>query len=217
MNSQLIPLNRIRNKYLITFELVNRSGLRIGTSSDSIDPSEPDNAVIKSNGIPFIPGTSLKGVFRSAFESLYSDSKCEWCDKTATKENKKEFEKRMIESTLNICDTCLLFGNGFIRGRLYFTDAYPKNPSDIAISIRDGVMIDRDFESAAEKKKYDYEVIEPGAIFDVRISAINVEESQLEKIKEIANLISLGIVRLGGGKSRGLGFCEVRNFDIKSE
>lgn len=217
MKPELIPLDRVLNKYLVTFNLVNQTGLRIGASEKSVDPTEPDNAVFKVNDVPCIPGTSLKGVFRSAFKSLFNDG-CEWCEKEPNKQEKENFE-RLLEAVrkgektdLQICDTCLLFGNGFIRGRLYFSDSFAKNAR---VAVRDGVMIDRHFESAVPKRKYDYEVIEPGAVFEVSIVAVNVEKQMLEeRLKQIVGLINLGVIRFGGGKSRGLGVCRVEDFRI---
>ncbi|WP_448516529.1 type III CRISPR-associated RAMP protein Csx7 [Pseudothermotoga sp.] len=219
MNFELIPLDKIRKKCVIEFDLVNKTAFRIGTSIESIDPQEPDNAVLKSDGKPIIPGSSLKGVFRSAYEGLF-DENCVWCKEIANKEKKQKFNAN-LESIVkhgkpldgfHICDKCLLFGNNFIRGRLYFTDSYPEN---FKLALRDGVMIDRDFECAAEERKYDFEVVEPGAVFKVKIVAVNVEEEQLKKLEQIMNLIELGVVRIGGGKSRGLGVCGVKNYQIR--
>lgn len=218
MKPELILLNKIQNKYIIRFDLVNRTALRIGTSGESIAPNEPDNAVLKSDGKPIIPGSSLKGVFRAAYESIF-DENCEWCERKASKEEKQKFNKYLeriaengsLPGDFNICDKCLLFGNNFIRGRLYFTDVYPEN---FKLAVRDGVMIDRDFERAAENRKYDFEVIEPGAVFKVEMVAVNVEEEHLKKVKQVIDLIDLGIIRIGGGKSRGLGVCSVKDYKI---
>ena len=212
-----VSLKRINNAYKITFKLINVTAFRIGASEETLDPTTPDNSVMRSykdgNLVPFIPGSTLKGLFRAAVQSIDETyDKCGWHDKKASMESKKEFIKLFEEpnNDINLCRTCKLFGNNFIEGRLFFTDSYAEG--ETKISIRDGVEIDRETETAKDKAKYDYEVIEPGAVFPVEITAINVDEEDLKLIREVINLINLGIVRIGGSKSRGLGKFMVKDY-----
>lgn len=60
---------KFSGKYLITSEIVARTGLHIGTSANTIKIGGLDNAVIKDAfGKPYIPGSSLKGKMRALLE-----------------------------------------------------------------------------------------------------------------------------------------------------
>ncbi len=202
----MISLEKIENAYRITFKLVNETAFRIGSGDTPIDPSMPDNMIVrvrmKNKEIPYIPGSSLKGVFRAALESI-SNEKCGYENEKPNKENKEKFLKALENEKSTLCRVHKLFGNQFISGRLFFSDAYPEG--EVFTRVRDGVMIDRDTETAAEGKKYDFEVVEPGATFEVEIIAINVDEKDLEAIESIVRLVDLGVIKIGGMKSRGLG------------
>lgn len=214
----MIALNKIRNIYKITFKIVNLTGLRIGSGQVSIDPTKPDNFVMRwkmnTKEIVFIPGSTLKGIFRSTIASLTEDSKCDWHDKAPNKENKEEFLEALKNDEVILCDECRLFGNGFIQGRLLFNDAICEG--DFNISIRDGVRIRRDTETAEDKGKYDYEVVDPGCVFNAEITAINVSEKDLELLQKVKDLINLGVIKIGGLKSRGLGRCEIKEWKVES-
>lgn len=55
-----------KENYIITGKIVCKTGLRIGGSSDSIDIGGNDNPIIRDSvtGLPYIPGSSLKGKLR---------------------------------------------------------------------------------------------------------------------------------------------------------
>ena len=55
-----------KENYIITGKIVCKTGLRIGGSSDAIDIGGNDNPIIRDSvtGLPYIPGSSLKGKLR---------------------------------------------------------------------------------------------------------------------------------------------------------
>ncbi|MDR3292437.1 MAG: type III-A CRISPR-associated RAMP protein Csm3 [Methanobrevibacter sp.] len=59
-----------KENYLIEGKIVLKTGLHIGDSKDSIEIGVIDNPIIrdKLSGLPFIPGSSLKGKLRSLLE-----------------------------------------------------------------------------------------------------------------------------------------------------
>ena len=59
-----------KENYIITGEIVCKTGLHIGGSSDNIDIGGTDTVVIRDSvsDLPFIPGSSLKGKLRSLLE-----------------------------------------------------------------------------------------------------------------------------------------------------
>ena len=60
---------KFNGKYIIDAKIELITGLHIGTAENSLDIGGVDNPVIKdANGIPYIPGSSLKGKLRSLME-----------------------------------------------------------------------------------------------------------------------------------------------------
>ena len=59
-----------KENYIIQGEIICKTGLHIGGSNDNIDIGGSDNVVIRDSvsGLPFIPGSSLKGKLRSLLE-----------------------------------------------------------------------------------------------------------------------------------------------------
>ena len=59
-----------KENYIISGEIYCETGLHIGGSNDTIDIGGSDNVVIRDSvsGLPFIPGSSLKGKLRSLLE-----------------------------------------------------------------------------------------------------------------------------------------------------
>jgi len=63
---------QLKGKIIINGKIVIKTGLAIGGSTTSLDIGGMDNPVIKdAKGIPYIPGSSLKGKMRSLLEKAY--------------------------------------------------------------------------------------------------------------------------------------------------
>lgn len=64
-------------KYIISANLVLKTGLHIGGTEEGFEIGGIDNLVIKDKvtGVPYIPGSSLKGKMRSLLEWAYFDGK----------------------------------------------------------------------------------------------------------------------------------------------
>jgi CRISPR/Cas system CSM-associated protein Csm3 (group 7 of RAMP superfamily) len=99
-----------------------------------------------------------------------------------------------------------LFGSPWIASKFQVRDltVLPENWFG-QYQERDGVAIDRDTETAADGKLYDYQVVPAGTPFEFRAVVENAEEWEL-------GLLMIGIhqfeneqIPLGGGRSRGLG------------
>jgi CRISPR-associated RAMP protein (TIGR02581 family) len=66
-----MSFEKLTSRVIIRAQLIAGTGLHIGAGSSSIDPSATDSPVIRdARGLPFIPGSSLKGALRSHLESL---------------------------------------------------------------------------------------------------------------------------------------------------
>ena len=168
----------------------------------------------------YLPGSSLKGVLRSQAERIartLSNNGEAACDPFAKKEDRepscsacfdkrKEEKKEEINTPIAYQDSCLickLFGSTWVAGRLATTDAYavgePPQPQQ-----RDGVGIDRFTGGAAYGAKFDLEVIAEGT-FATTLHLRNFELWQLALVGFLLQDLKDGLIRLGMGKSRGLG------------
>jgi hypothetical protein len=103
----------------------------------------------------------------------------------------------------NACLICKLFGSTGFAGRLSTTDAYaigeiPKPQR------RDGVGIDRFTGGSAHGAKFELEVITEGT-FATTLHLRNFELWQLALVGFLLQDLKDGLIRIGMGKSRGLG------------
>jgi CRISPR-associated RAMP protein (TIGR02581 family) len=75
--------------------------------------------------------------------------------------------------------------------------------------VRNGVAIDRDTETAAEKKLYDFEVVPSGTRFHCEIVVENAIDWELGLLMAGLRPFERGEATLGGARSRGLGLVKV--------
>ncbi len=211
---------RIDNLYDFSLKIKLETPLHVGSGSEGISPLEVDNSVIRINDEPFIPGSSIKGVFRSTLEFfLRSINEKFACDVVGEKPcidiRDENFKKMNTEEKIkyidkNACEVCKLFGSNFIASKVEFEDAYAK---EVKVVNRDGVAIRRDSESAEYRKKYDYEVVNPGTVFETHIIGRNLEDYEAGYILSIIDLVNEGYAKFGGKKSAGLGRIRI-DFEI---
>ena len=153
----------------------------------------------------YLPGSSLKGMLRSHAEritrTLAPDNLTVVCDPFKTKcgANGKDNPDVYKRS----CLICKLFGSTGFAGRLATEDAYSDGHAPKP-QQRDGVGIDRFSGGAARGAKFDLEVINEG-VFATALHIRNFELWQLGLIGFVLQDLKDGFIRIGFGKSRGLG------------
>jgi CRISPR-associated RAMP protein (TIGR02581 family) len=210
-------------RFLFTGRLKTTTGLHVGGGGYSLSPT--DSPVIRGPDMkPFIPGSSLKGSFRSTVEklapavelsscALIEDAPCPGAPGIDQKQfNKRREEenwneaKLMIELDQSLCDTCKLFGSPYQASKIRFDDLeildWPGTTQ-----IRDGVAINRDSEKAVDRLKYDYEVVPPDTAFDFRITLEEPTDHDLGLACIGLSEFAAGLAGLGGKRSSGLGRC----------
>lgn len=228
-----------RNRLEIIGTLTTVTALRIGAgrSSEPIGSDLP--VIKDALGRPLIPGSSFKGALRSRLESFLrgiwgSDPKLvanpanedEWSipssrlnqikeelnNELKTEPNKyqpkdEELTRRIINETDLISS---LFGSPWFASKFQVRDLTVSKENWFGqYQERDGVAIDRDTETAADKKLYDFQVVPAGTPFEFRAVVENAENWEL-------GLLTIGLhqfenqqIPLGGGRSRGLGVVEL--------
>jgi CRISPR-associated RAMP protein (TIGR02581 family) len=224
-----------KNRLELTGTLITITALKVGAGR-SIEVTDPDVPVIKdANGHPLIPGSSFKGALRSRLESFLRGIDPRFANdpselSSSTWMNQVKAIKQSVEAIKNDHDrdirltnqlkaitdrASMLFGSPWLAGKLQIRDlTVQKNELGEVnwfgqYQERDGVAIDRDTETAADKRKYDFEVVPAGTIFDFKAAAENLEEAELGLLMLGLTQFENEMIPLGGGRSRGLGVVKL--------
>jgi CRISPR-associated protein Csm3 len=232
-----------QNRYFVGGELVMEQPLHIGKGV-SLEPVGTDLPIIKTkDDLPFIPGSSVKGVVRSEFERIIRTfetqnlainseplTACDVFSEPCVKEKEKEkletdskksgkvdeadFTQKLWEKT---CTACRLFGSPWIASRVYIKDMPLLDSEELfrLSEIRDGVAIDRDTGTARKQAKFDYEVVPAKARFKFEAVLENVELWEVGLFGVILKLWAHGEIAIGGMTSRGLGWGRLENIEIE--
>lgn len=214
-----------KNRLEITGTLTTVTALRI-SAGRSTEPIGSDLPVIKDAlGRPLIPGSSFKGALRSRLESflrgiLGSDrhlvanpaNENEWsikADEMKILKEKEQFKDDLALTNEIIKQTDLishLFGSPWLASKFQVRDLTVDSGAWFGqYQERDGVAIDRDTETAADGKLYDFQVVPAATPFQFKAIVENAEEWELGLLMIGLHQFETEQIPLGGGRSRGLG------------
>ena len=164
-----------------------------------------------ADGNPFISGASIAGAARS-FLAQQSASWADYKDGKESKALKCFFGGNMRQNRSQ------LEKNKDTMSALIVADATCVSKKDI-ISIRDGVRIEAETGSAADKAKFDVEVVERGTEFMLEFVCIIREGDDQSEFKELFLALLYGFkqgdIRLGARTRRGYGRGRVDSWDIR--
>lgn len=230
----------LRNRYVFDGKLVTTTGLHIGGGKATLSHTDSP-VVLTPDGLPFIPGSSLKGTLRSTIEKLVApfppslglhtcglpaeenpDESCPTArSKTIALERRRSdpgrAEQITREAREKLCHTCQLFGSPFAAARITINDLYLLNDEwSGSTQIRDGVAIDRDSETAKSGLKYDFEVVPSTTTFGLHLVIENATDRDLQLISIGLSEFISGFGGVGGLRSRGLGACKLEGLEIRS-
>ena len=213
-------ITSLQSRYLFLGDLVLQTALHIGGGDTILGAS--DSPVVRSpDARPFIPGSSLKGAFRSTVEKFAATLELKNMERDALDLSSgwiKEFNDRRTkedwdeEQTIEEVEkhwpvTGMLFGTPHTASHISFSDAYLRDEQDAVIQRRDGVAIDRDSERAMDGLKYDYEVVPSTLRFGFQVLLENPSSTDVSlTCMGLAELLD-GFFSLGGKRSSGLGRC----------
>jgi CRISPR-associated RAMP protein (TIGR02581 family) len=216
--------DQFKVKYLINLELVNESPLSIGMGKALW--GAVDNPVIKKmDGVPYIPGSTVKGVLRAEAEryarSVYGVNEvCDILDPTGPNGEEKRLQE--LREKYEPCVICSVFGGPTIASHLTVYDAYPT--SSYAIEVRRRVSINRLTGGQHPGRLFEVEQVDPKVQWDLRLEIENIDISKIEengdkKVKEIFNYLMRKIliegIALGGKRSVGLGLVKANLRGVK--
>ncbi|MFB2974749.1 CRISPR-associated RAMP protein Csx7 [Microseira sp. BLCC-F43] len=216
-----------KNRLEIAGTLWTVTALRI-SAGRSTEPIGSDLPVIKDAlGRPLIPGSSFKGALRSRVESFLrgivgSDRKLvanpaiedEW---SITSKEMKELKEQntndldLTKAILNQTDlVSCLFGSPWVASKFQVRDLTVQPDAWFGqYQERDGVSIDRDTETAADGKLYDFQVVPAGTPFEFKAVVENAEDWELGLLTIGLHQFETEQIPLGGGRSRGLGVVKL--------
>ncbi len=198
------------NVMKLDFKIKPRSPLLVKSGTEPLDPSLPDMYFVRtatSQGEAiYIPGSSLKGVFRSFTEKiLRTISKSASCDPLSSSCGKRlEKEEDAVKIYGESCYVCKMYGNTKLKGRIRFSDAYPEG--GVKTEVRYGVAISRLTQGVAQGP-FEMETVVEGS-FKGSLTLENFEAWQVGMIALVIRALNDGVLRVGYGKNRGFGEVE---------
>lgn len=225
-----------QNRLTVDGYLVAESALRVGTGRAGALTGTELPVIRDVRERPFVPGSALKGVLRSHLEAVargMAPAGADWreiaCDPTdkdhpcldVAEANRLKVKYQGKNAQLSeklrrhLCLLCRTFGSPWW--------ASPVRVRDLPVvadewfgqfEVRDGVAIDRDKGTAADKKLYNYEVVPAGTRFELHIEAENLETWQCGLLWLGLHALGRGDVALGGFTSRGLGWVRLEKAQI---
>jgi len=231
---------------LIQGYITNVEPLRIGAGKEAPLESLVDLAVLRisygGRTIPVIPGSSLKGTFRSTATAILRSLQLKACS-GLSKETCMDaaipghpYERSLreeIESLLkmnkaseamelfyrNACLICKIFGAPSYSSKIIFSDAYPLDENGeilpFSFNTRTGIAIDRKSGAVFKGALYTVEFIEPGAKFRFLITSRNLPNYALGLVGMIIRMMNSGEVKIGGFKTRGFGAVRIDKLSLR--
>ncbi|MCB0196281.1 MAG: hypothetical protein KDJ65_30295 [Anaerolineae bacterium] len=197
-----------RNPRPITERIVVEGKLVLQTpahfnSGDSAPASQVDLTLLRnSRGHIFLPGASIAGALRSYL-----------------RDREQGYHQSETEGGL----TTLLFGmtkndeetKEGEQSRLIVDDSVVATS---AVEMRDGVRIEPETRTAADKAKFDMEVIAAGTAFPLRFELLICADDDSDKIRHALATALAGFengeITMGGRKRRGLGQVKVAKWHV---
>jgi len=208
---------QLKGKIIITGKIKVATGLAIGGSKTSLDIGGVDNPVIKdSKGIPYIPGSTIKGKLRSLLEQNYYPLR-----NKDEKDGKGFFDPNLVIHKFDddtVDDIIKIFGSpevdepgrGIFRDSFLDLDHFDRNKDSMFKNLdldytEDKIENTVDRISARANPRH-LERVPPETLFDFEI----ILDLYSEKDRELVRVLFQGLKLLeddylGGSGSRGSG------------
>lgn len=230
-------LKKLLNEAYFTLRITTTGPLLIRSGHATISGPDMTPVLTYHNGKQevFLPGSSLKGVFRSHSEkvvcSLKSRAVCYLFsgneDRDAELLSKRRqdyrdscgavltlFARENERNRVRVDeDTEFVYANSCPACRLYGSTGFIGRvaigdaylASKASTEQRDGVGIDRLTGGASHGAKFELEVVSPGVSFETNIHVRNFEIWQLGMLFVVLQDLEDELIHIGSGRSRGLG------------
>jgi len=211
----------LRNEARLFFWLHTAGPLLIkGPDQPGLDPLLPDMRFVRAwrdgKEIPFIPGSSLKGVLRSRAEQIVRTLAPDEMDipNPFERGREKEMKNKPGDYRYYASDPVTqLFGQTYLAGRLRCADAFPVEGRSLRLNERNHVAINRITGATQGTALFNPEAVEEGT-FAAEISLTNFALWQLKLLGWLLQDLDEGYVLLGGSTTRGYGRVRVENVQV---
>lgn len=228
-------------KYIISADIELKTGLHIGGTEEGFEIGGIDNLVIKDKvtGVPYIPGSSLKGKMRSLLEWAYFDGKNQVIRIEKNKDG--EWEGKLCNDPTHPIG--IVFGvpaeshKGDLPGptRLTVRDALPHDKVELPnketksqIKIWEDTMGEKIYTEAKTENFIDrltsaatprtMERVPAGSVFKAEFIFDVYQREDRERIKLLfEGMRLLEDSYLGGGGTRGSGQVKFKNISIEAK
>lgn len=237
------------NRAVLRIRIETVTPLLIRAGDAGLSPTAADLTCVRTRharhgSTVYIPGSSLKGVLRSAAEATVRgqafngvpEGACDPLDHDAScggklgKRGKNGPDLESSEVHREHCLACRLFGSLAMKGRASVRDLFPWNErgNDPAgsdadnqrrandLEMRHGVSINRITGSVAHGP-FEQEMVPAGVSFWGEIALENYQAWQLGLLAQAFDEVNEGFAQLGSTKSRGLGVARIELGSILHE
>ncbi len=198
-----------------------KSRLHIGTGRDVSSFEETDSPLIRVNfkgfELPYIPGSSLKGIFRSTVEHLLNSvgeevcetydnrSSCFMAGKKILDANRSQDYNQLINAIKGLCLACKMFGGHNYSSHILISESIPIDTASVGFDISPNIAINRRDGTAIQGGLFTLEHINPNSRFNFQIQINNLSNYFVGLVFMVIDLLNNGIVLVGGNKRAGLG------------
>lgn len=232
----MIDLDSFSNRWEISAKLTLITPMRIGGGQNAGAYSLSQAPVMLSydaqtgTALPYIPGSSLKGVLRSTVERIvrtFNEEKA--CIGVGDKKTSKVL--------CGDCDVCSVFGSQKAGASIRVQDAYLSSSMGNKGVLEERphcatlyTLIDGSYKMQVSTRRkgnrtFDVprinlrmeEVIASNTSFDIKINLDNADEKDVGMIVLALNEFNHKRCHIGGGVSRGHGFAEVYGTRVKKK
>jgi CRISPR-associated RAMP protein (TIGR02581 family) len=215
------------NEAHLRLDITTRGPLLVKTGYASVFGTDMAPVVTYRHGREeiYIPGSTLKGIFRSHLEKIVNSIQPQVaCNPLSRPNERDERDARQLyrsacgthfdnktpkhEVYANSCPVCRLFGSTSFSSRIAVEDAYLDPDAAKRESLtehRDGIAIDRLTGGTGGGAKFDLDVVTEGVTFTADIDLHNFEIWQLGMLFAVIQDMQDELIRIGSGRSRGLG------------
>lgn len=205
-------LNRLELNFTLKPDgpILLKSGIDGGMTKD--DPNMEFMSTVhptRGGRTVFLPGSSLKGALRSHAERIARTVGMPCCDPLDHSAQCNSDMKSLTGAEVyrRLCTVCRLFGSTNMASHFVVKDAYPTRAvSTDALDTRDMVAINRTTGAVQNPFKLRVATETP---FRGTIVLENFERWQLGLLALVLRDLAAGAVRIGHGKTRGLGCVTV--------
>lgn len=211
------------NRAVLSLRITTVTPLAIRTGDTGLEPGGTDLKCVRTRrgdeSTVFVPGSSLKGVVRSAAEAGVRGQTFGGvdgaCDPLSTSSCGERIRATRDSAQVHRehCLACRLFGSFAMKGRASIRDLLPAEGDEAAqanrTQVRFGVGINRVSGGVSRGKLFDQEVVPVGVTFLGDVALENYQVWQLGLLASAFAELNDGFAQLGSSKSRGLGVVKV--------